>query len=595
MESDNKSRTKPLGQFLSTAICGNDILSSVLYVAAIAIVFAGVLAPIVLLIVAVVLFFYKSVYTEVVGALPVNGGTYNALLNGTSKTLAALAGVMSILSYTATAVISASTAVTYLFQFLIYLSQRYAWAVTPAQINAAIIPTVILILLFFAVLVISGIKGSAKIALIFFITHICVLILFILLGTVFLSHHGLTTFTQNVSLTKGLLATNGGIGKILFLGFAASLLGISGFESSANFVEEQQKGVFTHTLRNMLLGVVFFNPIIALVILTIINIPTIISSKNFLLAVVSNVIGGIPLSGVIAIDAFFVLCGAVLTAFISVSGLLNRMTLDECLPSFLIKQNKNHAHPRIVITFFLLCTAILLLTRGNLLYLAGVYTISFLGDMTLFAIGSIILRQTRKELKRPYKAPFFFIVAAALGTTCGIIGNMLLDKSNIFFFLCFFIPGCIFVLCILNQRDILKSLYEYFKSIPPIRNFLERHYLETIDRSFYVFINHPNRLYQILQYIAKNENGYNITFIHCANGDPQDRIALKDIVPAFKKAGAFENFNFSYDYMTIPFGPEAINTYAKEKNIPKNRIFIGSIHQTHWFNYEDLGGVRIIS
>jgi hypothetical protein len=35
-----------------------------------------------------------------------------------------------------------------------------------------------------------------------------------------------------------------------FLGFSAAMLGISGFESSANFVEEQEQGV-SKTLRNM--------------------------------------------------------------------------------------------------------------------------------------------------------------------------------------------------------------------------------------------------------------------------------------------------------------------------------------------------------
>jgi hypothetical protein len=64
-----------LNQWLATGICGNDITSSCLYVAAIAAVFAGVLAPLVLLLVGLVLYLYKKVYTEVVEALPLNGGT----------------------------------------------------------------------------------------------------------------------------------------------------------------------------------------------------------------------------------------------------------------------------------------------------------------------------------------------------------------------------------------------------------------------------------------------------------------------------------------------------------------------------------------
>lgn len=50
---------KRLNQWLATAICGNDITSSCLYVAAIASVYAGVLAPLVLLMVGGVLYLYK--------------------------------------------------------------------------------------------------------------------------------------------------------------------------------------------------------------------------------------------------------------------------------------------------------------------------------------------------------------------------------------------------------------------------------------------------------------------------------------------------------------------------------------------------------
>src|SRR5438270_3945862 len=111
-----------LGQFFATSICGNDILSSALYVSSVAIIFTGIFAPFVLLGICLVLFFYKYVYTEVVEALPVNGGAYNCLLNATSKPFAATAGVMTILSYVATACLSGNSGVSYL---------RYIFPVIP--------------------------------------------------------------------------------------------------------------------------------------------------------------------------------------------------------------------------------------------------------------------------------------------------------------------------------------------------------------------------------------------------------------------------------------------------------------------------------
>jgi len=51
----------------------------------IAAVYAGALAPLALLLAAGVLYLYKKIYTEVVEALPLDGGVYNCLLNCTRK------------------------------------------------------------------------------------------------------------------------------------------------------------------------------------------------------------------------------------------------------------------------------------------------------------------------------------------------------------------------------------------------------------------------------------------------------------------------------------------------------------------------------
>src|SRR5665213_1219536 len=118
MKEPSHSNTKKLSQLASTAICGNDITSSVLYVSALCIVYAGQYAFIALLIVGVVLFFFRKIYGEAVGALPLNGGAYNILLNTTSKTNASVAACLTILSYMATAVISANEAIHYLSSVL---------------------------------------------------------------------------------------------------------------------------------------------------------------------------------------------------------------------------------------------------------------------------------------------------------------------------------------------------------------------------------------------------------------------------------------------------------------------------------------------
>ena len=58
--STQRQRGK-LGQLSATAICGNDITSSCLYVSALAIIYAGKWGPVSLLMVAVVLFLFRSI------------------------------------------------------------------------------------------------------------------------------------------------------------------------------------------------------------------------------------------------------------------------------------------------------------------------------------------------------------------------------------------------------------------------------------------------------------------------------------------------------------------------------------------------------
>ncbi|MDE3254278.1 MAG: APC family permease, partial [Bacteroidota bacterium] len=300
--------TKKLNTWLATAICGNDITSSCLYVSAITIAMAGQYAWIALLFVAGVLFLYRKIYGEVVGALPLNGGAYNVLLNTTSKSNASIAACLTILSYMATAVISASEAMHYLQESMAGLPVFYA--------------TLGLLFLFLC-LNILGISESAVVALLIFIFHMVSMALLIGAAIYFIAKNGTSVFDTNFSLpVKG-----GSITKALFFGFSAAMLGISGFESSANFVEEQKRGVFPKTLRNMWIAVSILNPGIALLAIAVMPVADAAAHQQSLLSYMALLTGGKWLATLVSINAVTVLSGAVLTSFVGVNGLIRRMTL----------------------------------------------------------------------------------------------------------------------------------------------------------------------------------------------------------------------------------------------------------------------------
>ena len=136
----------------------------------------------------------------------------------------------------------------------------------------------------------------------------------------------------------------------------------------------------------MRIVVTVFNPLIAFLALAIVPINDNTDNLDALLSFMGDVAGGYWLSLLIGIDAAPVLSGAVLTCFVGVGGLMQRMALDRILPKFMLKKNKRGSCYTIYLLFFELCTSILFLTKGDLAKLAGVYTIAFLSVMVLSAL-----------------------------------------------------------------------------------------------------------------------------------------------------------------------------------------------------------------
>ena len=66
---------------------------------------------------------------------------------------------------------------------------------------------------------------------------------------------------------------------------------------------------------------------------------------------------------------------------------------------FLLRENSlRRTNHYIIIGFFLICSSLYLIVRGDVSTLAGVYTIAFLSVMALFAIGNMLLKVRRSRL-----------------------------------------------------------------------------------------------------------------------------------------------------------------------------------------------------
>ncbi|MDH3403560.1 MAG: APC family permease [Acidobacteriota bacterium] len=571
-----------LGELPATAICGNDITSSCLYVSALAITFAGKYAWLSLLMVAAVLFLFRKIYGEVVGALPLNGGAYNALLNTTSKRVASLAACLTLLSYMATAVISGLEAMHYVEQF---------WHDMP------VLAATCVLLAAFALLTSMGIGESSTVAIGIFVLHMASLALLALVAGIYIAVHGLEVLRFNMALP-----VEGGIGRALFFGFAASMLGISGFESSSNFVEEQAEGVFPKTLRNMWIAVSVFNPLMAILALALVRIPDVETHQTALLAHMGSVAGGSWLAHLISIDASLVLSGAVLTSFVGVSGLLRRMTLDRVLPQFLLKVNRRGTSHRIIIAFFLLCLSVLWITKGNVFTLAGVYTISFLAVMSLFGIGNILLKVRRARLPRPERASWPAVLVAIAAVVTGIAGNLLLNPEYAKIFFAYFVPALLIVMIMLGRIGILKTVLFFMRSISDaVARFTGKvsttvvGKIEAINSQQMVFFTRGDdlaTLNQAMLYVRNNEHTdrVKVVFVGEDESSVPDRLE-KDLAVLDE---VYPRIDIEFVFVHGKFSPELVRQLSDEWDIPMNFMFIGAPSDHFMYGLAELGGVRLI-
>ena len=589
----NEHHGPKLGEWPATAICGNDITSSCLYVSALAIGVCGKYAPIALLMVAGVLFLFRKVYAEVGEALPLNGGAYNCLLNTTSKFRASIAACMTILSYMATAVISAGEAMHYAHN-LVHMDTFVA--------------TIVLLALF-ALLALYGIGESAAVAMGIFGFHILTLTTLAIVGLYHIISDP-STLAANWDLEPVLTIGQGdsavritNVALLLGFGFCTSLLGTSGFESSANFIEEQDEGVFPKTLRNMWIAVSIFNPLMCLIVLSIIPIGDIGNHSEDALAYAGGELVGSWLKWIISLDAALVLSGAVLTSFVGVTGLMRRMALDRVLPAFFLRTNKWRGTNHIIILGFLgLCVSVHIITLGHISLLAGVYLVSFLGVMALFAIGNMLLKLKRGRLRRTVRAGWPSVLIATAAVILGLIGNVYREPKYLSVFVTYFVPTMAVIAVMFLRNHILKLVLYIGRELVDrvaafntrISNWARTRYDEIHSQSIIFFTRGDDaaNLNRAMLYVRTNEHTDTIRVVHVYRDKEQipetlarDIKFLDDVYP---------EIHIEFIAVHGTFGPELIERLSQKFGVPRNYMFIGCPGDSFPHNIAELGGVRLI-
>ncbi|OEU08445.1 hypothetical protein FRACYDRAFT_212710 [Fragilariopsis cylindrus CCMP1102] len=603
---------KKLGELEATAISGNDILSSTFYVSGLVSTSAGKLAPLCLTLVGFVLYLFRGIYHETVMALPCNGGTYNILLNCTSKQTASIAAVFAIIAYITTGVVSAIEAIAYLQTIL----------PEDCQIDQQI--ATIALLFFFCLLTNLGMSESAFVAKSIFVIHVAVLSLLTILGVIYTIFNSELLFenweTPYPSVDAAGEVLTGTFFTAIFYGFSSAMLGVSGFETSSQFVEEQAAGVFPKTLKNMWVGVMVFNPLLSLVSFAAMPLQEIMDNKDTVLARMARVVGewfqgclfipehyvslGSLFSFIISVDAFIVLAAALLTGYVGINGLIRRMSMDRCLPQFFLISNPwTGTDSFILCGFFLLCVSQVILLDSDVEALGGVYCYAFLTVMTIFALGNILLKIKRPTLPREITTSWLQSILGLVSVVIALLGNILGKPELLTYFFVYFLIIGTLVLVMFQRTQKTNLSFQIYTTMILALTTKKREIITIADTvknfqdiPFVFFVKHDDlhMANKAVLYIRKNEQTNKIIFVHCngtstetSTSNLQDHVKLLDLLyPRIKISLLVVNSNFN---------ATTVEWLSRSIEVPINAMFISCPDENFSIKKSQLRGIRIIT
>jgi hypothetical protein len=322
-----------------------------------------------------------------------------------------------------------------------------------------------------------------------------------------------------------------------------------------------------------------------------------------LLAQMGDRAAGGWLRTLVSVDAVLVLSGAVLTSYVGVVGLIRRMALDRCLPKMLLRTNERRGtNHYIILSFFLVCCSILLATRGHVGTLAGVYTLSFLSVMALFALGNMLLKVKRQRLPRAVKAGWLTVAFALVAVVAGLIGNVLLDPRYVQVFVLYFASALAIVGVMLLRVTLLRVALAAFRAFfdrimawnQGVSNAITEKIQQVNARPIIYFtrgdqLEHLNRA---ALYVLENEQTSHLMVVHVHEPEHAIPPDLAEQLAHIDKC--YPQLRIDFLAVEGKFGPELIELLSVRLAVPKNYMFIGTPSDRFNHRVEQLGGVRLI-
>jgi amino acid transporter/nucleotide-binding universal stress UspA family protein len=407
----------------AAAIVLSDLASSAYYAGGDAEKVIGKSAP--WFILAVMLFSYavRALYIES-SSMFVRGGVYRVVKEAMGGTLAKFSVSALLFDYVLTGPISAVSAGQYLAGFIEDIGRYVGHPLAHFPENGFAAAFGVLVVVFFWWKNIQGIhESSTKAVQIMVITTVMVLILIV--WCVFTISRGPIQFPPNplhpgiVTLNKESLGWLNGTWIshltwiIMFVGFGHSVLAMSGEETLAQVNREiehpklknlEKTGLVIFIYSLLFTGLVSF--------FAAMMIPDKVRPEYF-----ANLIGGIAMylagptwaklafHGFVVLVGVLILAGAQNTSIVGANGVLNRVAEDGVLTDAFQKPHPRYGTSYRIINLIVGMQLItIILSRGNVFVLAGLYAFGVIWSFTLKGLAVTVLRYTEPE-NREWKVP----------------------------------------------------------------------------------------------------------------------------------------------------------------------------------------------
>ncbi|KAK0236350.1 AAAP amino acid permease [Armillaria nabsnona] len=578
---------KVLGQFTASALAGNAVLGSVFYALPAVVTVSNIYSPISLFIATVTLFLWRPIMTELGSALPITGAPYSYILNVSTKSFALVGAALLLLDYVSTSVVSAATAAAYL----------------SGEVNLPFPSFVgtIIVLALFTLISLSGIKESARLALVSLSFHVGTMIVLMVASAIHWGNIGNDQLRENWVSNQA--SSTSKVARHIFDGWCLGMLGLTGFECIPAYIARIKPGALPLVFRNLHYPAIVLNTLIMVLVLAIVPMEAILQADN-VLSVLAQTSAGRWLRVWIVVDAIIVLCGGVLTGILSACELFEKLTNDRVLPQVFIHPFPFSRSPYVSVLSFAVFSGIIYATTcASLVIMSKMFSLVWLSVMALFPISLLLLKFNRGRLPRTPKTPVSIVILTLAVVPTVFAGNIAIDPITFGYFSAYFVAIVVLFSITQKKAHLLRCIYWTYDQYPMLHrwnatklwasrlmNLMTR--LRRKPVCILAKTDEISYLMRMILYVQKNEETSFLKIIHFAEeeeGIPSELEANARILDE-----AFPEITIDLLIVRNAFDPSNVAALAHRLQIPTSLMFMTCPGSAFSYPAADFG-TRIIT